>query len=63
MMNITFKYGIGQHVYYDDKICQILSRSYMETENKQIIKYNLKSKEEYFPNIWEDELSTLYVIK
>ena len=41
-MSIKFKYEVGQHVYWNDKLCQILSRSYMETSKNNIIKYNLR---------------------
>ena len=62
-MSIDFKYEIGQHVYWNDKLCQVLSRSYMETTKNIIIKYNLKDGENFYPNVWEDDLRSLYVVK
>ena len=29
-----FKYKIGQHVYFDDKLCEIISRTYKENKKK-----------------------------
>ena len=63
IVSIKFKYEIGQHVYWNDKLCQILSRSYMETSKNNIIKYNLRYGEEFYPNVWEDELKTLWVVR
>lgn len=62
-MKLMFKYKIGQHVYFDNKLCEIISRTYMETKKNNIIKYNLKCGEEYWPNVWESELSTFSVVK
>ena len=62
-MRVKFKYEIGQHVYWNDKLCQILSRSYMETSKNNIIKYNLRCDKEFYPNVWEDELKTLWVVR
>ena len=62
-MSIEFKYDIGQHVYWNDKLCQILSRSYMETGKNNIIKYNLRCDKEFYPNVQEDELNTFLIIK
>ena len=58
-----FKYEIGQHVYFDNKLCEIISRTYMETSSRQqIIKYNLKSKDGFIPNVWEEDISILQLI-
>ena len=62
-MIIDFKYNIGQYVYWNDKLCQILSRSYMETSKNNIIKYNLRCDKEFYPNVQEDELNTFLIIK
>ena len=62
-MKLMFKYKIGQHVYFDNKLCEIISRTYMETKKNNIIKYNLKCGEEYCPNVWESELSTFSIVK
>ena len=58
-----FKYKIGQHVYFNNKLCEIISRTYMETKKNNIIKYNLKCSEEYWPNVWESELSIFNIVK
>lgn len=50
-------------MYFDNKLCEIISRTYMETKKNNIIKYNLKCGEEYWPNVWESELSTFSVVK
>ena len=63
IVSIEFKYEIGQHVYWNDKLCQILSRSYMETSKNNIIKYDLRCGKEFYPNVWEDELKTLWVVR
>ena len=62
-MIIDFKYNIGQYVYWNDKLCQILSRSYIETGKNNIIKYNLRCDKEFYPNVQEDELNTFLIIK
>ena len=62
-MEINFKYNIGQKVFYENEQYEILSRHYMETKNAKIIKYNLRAGDEFIPNVWENCLSTLQVIK
>ena len=60
-MSIDFKYEIGQHVYWNDKLCQVLSRSYMETTKNIIIKYNLKDGENFY--YIEDSQKNYFIIK
>ena len=62
-MNIKFKYEIGQYVYWNGKLCQVLSRSYMETSMNNIIKYNLRCDKDFYPNVWEYELKALWVVR
>lgn len=63
MLNIHFKYKVGQNVFYKNKLYTILSRQYLETSKDFIIKYNLRAKEDFQPNIWESELNTISIIK
>ena len=63
MMNVNFKYQVGQSVFYKNKRYEILSRHYMQTFNNEIVKYNLRSDEDFQPNIWEDEIEVLKIIK
>lgn len=62
-MEIRFKYNVGQKVFYENEQYEILSRHYMETKNAKIIKYNLRAGDEFIPNVWEQDLTTLQVIK
>ena len=66
-MEINFKYKISQKVFYEGTKYEILSRCYMETKNAKIIKYNLTRSDDYerefIPNVWEQDLTTLQVIK
>ena len=62
-MEINFKYNIGQIVFYENEQYEILSRHYMETKNAKIIKYNLRAGDEFIPNVWENCLKVLSVIK
>ena len=66
-MEINFKYSIGQKVFYENEQYEILSRHYMETKNTKIVKYNLTRSDgydrEFIPNVWEQDLTTLQVIK
>ena len=62
-MEIRFKYKISQKVFYEGTKYEILSRCYMETKNAKIIKYNLRAGDEFIPNVWEDDLRVLSVIK
>ena len=62
-MEINFKYNVGQKVFYENEQYEILSRHYMETKNAKIIKYNLRAGDEFIPTVWEQDLTTLQVIK
>ena len=62
-MEIRFRYNVGQKVFYENEQYEILSRHYMETKNAKIIKYNLRAGDEFIPNVWEQNLTTLQVIK
>lgn len=66
-MEINFKYKIGQMVYYNNHLYRILSRSYVETKDKNVIKYNLRSVDNmdmngYEPNVWEEDIYTLKLV-
>lgn len=63
VVELNFKYNIGQKVFYENEQYEILSRHYMETKNAKIIKYNLRAGEEFIPNVWESDIKTLQVIK
>ena len=40
-----------------------MARIYMETSTaQQIIKYNLKSENSFFPNVWEEDISILQLV-
>ena len=62
-MGINFRYKVGQKVFYENEQYEILSRHYMETHNNQIIKYNLRSGDDFIPNVWEDDIKTLHLVK
>ena len=67
-MDVTFKYKIGQIVYYKGCRYKILSRCYLETCTQKIVKYNLVSPEinddyGYEPNVWEDDIKTIWRVK
>ena len=67
-MDVTFKYKIGQLVYYNNHLYRVLSRAYFETDNVKVNEYNLRSVDihdinGYEPNVWEDELKTLWVVR
>lgn len=62
-MEVIFKYQVGQKVFYEGKLYEILSRHYMETSHNKITKYNLRAEEEFIPNVWENCLSTLSIVK
>lgn len=62
-MEINFKYNVGQKVFYESEQYEILSRHYMETKNAKIIKYNLRAGDDFIPNVWENCLSTLSLVK
>ena len=62
-MEINFKYRVGQTVFFNEHKCKIMARTYMETSTgQQIIKYNLKSENSFFPNVWEQDISILRLI-
>ena len=65
-MDVTFKYKIGQLVYYNNHLYRVLSRAYFETDNVKVNKYNLRSVDDiygYEPNVWEDDIKTLWRVK
>lgn len=65
-MAIEFKYDIGQKVFYNDEMWSIIAQKIIRTKHATILSYNLKkvaSLTEYAESIWEDEISTLQVIK
>lgn len=62
-MEINFRYNVGQKVFYENEQYEILSRHYMETKNAKIIKYNLRAGDDFIPNVWENCLSTLSLVK
>ena len=66
-MEINFKYKIGQMVYYNDHLYRVISRCYLETKDKKINKYNLRSVDNmdmngYEPNVWEEDIYTLKLV-
>ena len=62
-MQINFKYNVGQTVFYNQHKCKVMARIYMETSTaQQIIKYNLKSENSFFPNVWEEDISILQLV-
>ena len=67
-MEVAFKYEIGQLVYYNNHLYRVLSRCYLETNNVKVNKYNLRSVDihdinGYEPNVWEDDIKTLWRVK
>ena len=67
-MEVTFKYKIGQLVYYNNHLYRVLSRAYFETKDVKVNKYNLRSVDDhsidgYEPNGWEDDIKTLRRVK
>ena len=67
-MDVTFKYKIGQLVFYNGYLYEVLARMYFETEGVRVNKYNLRSVNEddingYEPNVWEDDIKTLWRVK
>ncbi len=66
-MEINFKYKIGQMVYYNNHLYRVISRCYLETKDKKINKYNLRSVDNmdmngYEPNVWEEDIYTLKLV-
>ena len=67
-MEVAFKYKIGQLVYYNNHLYRVLSRAYLETKDVKVNKYNLRSVDNhdisgYEPNVWEDDIKTLWRVK
>ena len=67
-MDVTFKYKIGQLVYCNNYLYRVLSRAYFETKDVRVNKYNLRSVDDhdisgYEPNVWEDDIKTLWRVK
>ena len=67
-MEVTFKYKIGQLVYYNNHLYRVLSRAYFETDKIKVNKYNLRSVDDhsingYEPNVWENDIKTLWRAK
>ena len=67
-MDVTFKYKIGQLVYYNNHLYRVLSREYFESKKVKVNKYNLRSVDDhsingYEPNVWEDDIKTLWRVK
>ena len=67
-MEVAFKYEIGQLVYYNGHLYKVLARMYFETKGVRVNKYNLGSVNEndvngYEPNVWEDDIKTLWRVK
>ena len=67
-MEVSFKYNIGQLVYYNGHLYRVLSRAYFETDKIKVNKYNLRSVDNhdisgYEPNVWEDDIKTLWRVK
>lgn len=63
---IKFKFDLKQKVFYQGEQYTVLSRGYMQTSSgKEVIKYNLKAidKDVYLPNIIEEEIKCLGVVK
>ena len=66
-MEINFKYKIGQLVYYNNHLYRVIARCYLETKDKKINKYNLRSVDNmdmngYEPNVWEEDIYTLKLV-
>ena len=67
-MNVTFKYNIGQLVFYNGHLYEVLARMHFETKDVSVNKYNLRSVDihdinGYEPNVWEDDIKTLWRVK
>ena len=67
-MDVTFKYKIGQLVYYNNHLYRVLSRAHFETKDVSVNKYNLRSVDDhdisgYEPNVWEDDIKTIWRVK
>ena len=67
-MEVIFKYNIGQLVFYNGYLYEVLARMYFETKGVRVNKYNLRSLDDhdingYEPNVWEDDIKTLWRVK
>ena len=67
-MEVIFKYNIGQLVFYNGYLYEVLARMYFETKGVRVNKYNLRSVNEddingYEPNVWEDDIKTIWRVK
>ena len=67
-MDITFKYNIGQLVFYNGYLYEVLARMYFETKYVRVNKYNLRNVDGrdidgFVPNVWEDNIKTLRRVK
>ena len=67
-MEVAFKYEIGQLVYYNNHLYRVLYRAYLENKDVSVNKYNLRSVDNhdingYEPNVWEDDIKTLWRVK
>ena len=67
-MEVTFKYNIGQLVFYNGHLYEVLARMYFETKGVRVNKYNLRNVDNrdvngYEPNVWEDDIKTLWRVK
>ena len=67
-MEVIFKYNIGQLVFYNGYLYEVLARMYFETKGVRANKYNLRSLDDhdingYEPNVWEDDIKTLWRVK
>ena len=67
-MELTFKHKIGQLVYYNNHLYRVVSRAYFETKDVSANKYNLRSVDDhsingYEPNVWEEDIKTLWRVK
>ena len=67
-MEVAFKYKIGQLVFYNGYLYEVLARMYFETKGVRVNKYNLRSVDShdidgYEPNVWEEDIKTLWRVK
>ena len=67
-MEVAFKYKIGQLVFYNGYLYEVLARMYFETKGVRVNKYNLRNVDNrdingYESNVWEDDIKTLWRVK
>ena len=65
-MVVEFKYDVGQKIFYDNEMWSVVAQKVIKTKNITVLSYNLRkvaSHTEYVNDIWEDEISTLQIIK